>query len=108
MTLIFEFPGTEGLEKIRTTLVLDSHGAKLSIAGKSSCACSCHEVPLALRFIVKGKGNEDPIRLDWVERMIRGSTTKGQADSRLAALEMTTLMVQAYLDTFDCCERKVS
>lgn len=102
----FEFPQTQGLELVRTTVDLDSHGAKVSIVGKSSCVCSCHTVPLVIRFIVKGRGNEDPSRLDWVERMIRGSCPKRKADASLAALEMTTLMVDQYILSTDCCERQ--
>lgn len=100
----FEFPRTPELELIRTSVDLDSSGAKVSIIGKSSCSCACHSLPIVLRFVVKGKGNEDPVRLDWVERMIRGSNSKGKADASAAALEMTSLMVSAYLKSNDCCE----
>ena len=102
----YEFPQTPELALIRTSVDLDSHGAKVSIVGKSSCACSCHVVPVVLRFVVKGKGNEDPVRLGWVERMIRGSNPKCKSDASLAALEMTSLMVSAYLESIICCERR--
>lgn len=109
MLISFEFPQTPELELIRTSVDLDAHGAKVSIIGKSSCSCSdnpsphtsCPGLPIVLRFVVKGKGNEDPTRLDWVERMIRGSNPKGKADAMAAALEMTSLMVSAHLETVD-------
>lgn len=104
----FEFPQTPELKLIRTSVDLTSHGAKVSVIGRSSCACACHSVPVVIRFVVKGKGNEDPTRLDWVERMIRGSCPKALPDASLAALEMTTLMVSAYLSSVDCCERQAS
>lgn len=102
MTINFEFPQTPELELIRTSCELTSHGAKVSIIGHSSCSCACHTLPIVIRFMVKGKGNEDPSRLDWVERMIRGSNAKGKADASIAAFEMTSLMVTEYLRTTNC------
>lgn len=106
--LNFEFPETQGLELIRTSVILDAHGAKVSVMGKTSCPCACHSVPVMIRFVVKGKGNEDPTRLDWVERMIRGSNPKSKVDAGIAALEMTTFLVDRHMQTTQCCERKVS
>lgn len=106
MPLTFEFPEVPGLELMRTSIELDTRGCKVSIVGRTSCTCACHSVPVVIRFIVKGKGNEDPARLDWVERMIRSHNPKCLEDAKLAALEMTTVMVEQY--QHDNCERKVS
>ncbi len=103
--LSFTFPNTPGLEKLRTGILLDARGAKLTIVGLAPCHCRGHETKLVIQYVMKGKGNEDPRRLSLVERMIRGSCPKRQHDAAEAAMELTSILVQAHQERHSECRR---
>jgi len=106
--LSFVFPNTPGLEKVRTGIVLDARGAKLTVVGMIPCRCSCHDVKVVVQYVVKGRGNEDSHRLSLVERMIRGSCPQRYNDAATAALELTNILINNHLDRQDQCKGVVS
>lgn len=101
MTISFTFPESKGLEKVRTGISLDARGAKLTVVGMVPCRCHCHDLKVVIQYVVKGKGNEDRLRLDLVERMIRGSCPLRQQDAANAAKIMTTMLVNDHLNRYD-------
>lgn len=103
----FLFPNTPGLDKVRTGIFLDARGAKLTVVGQVPCHCHCHDVKVVIQYVMKGRGNEDPHRLDLVERMLRGSCPRRQHDAAEAAMEMTSILIQSQLDRSSEC-RKVA
>jgi hypothetical protein len=105
--LSFLFPNTPGLEKVRTGIVLDARGAKLTVVGQVPCHCGGHDINVVVQYVMKGRGNEDPHRLNLVERMIRGSCPQRQQDAAGAAMELTSILVQSHLAKQDSC-RKVA
>jgi hypothetical protein len=106
-TVSYTFPDAPGLDGVRTGIFLDSRGAKLTVVGIVPCRCHCHDVKVVIQYVMKGRGNEDPLRLGLVERMIRGSCPRSQSDAAQAARLMTTLLVNDYLNRTDSC-RKVA
>lgn len=108
--LSFTFPDSKGLERVRTGIALDSRGAKLTVVGQVPCRCHCHDLKVVIQYVVKGRGNEDRLRLDLVERMIRGQCPLRQADAANAAKIMTTLLVNDHLNRYDQdkCKENVS
>lgn len=97
----FLFPESPGLERVRTGIILDSRGAKLTVVGQVPCRCRCHDLKVVIQYVVKGRGNEDRLRLDLVERMIRGSCPLRQQDAANAAKIMTTMLVNDHLNRYD-------
>lgn len=108
MKLSFTFPNNPHLDKVRTSLVLDTHGAKLTVAGSVACSCACNPHTVAIQCIVKGRGNEDVSRLALVERMIRASVPKLRKDGWSAAEDMTTLLVDQHMDRHPACKGVVN
>jgi len=106
--LSFVFPTTPELDRVRTGIVLDARGAKLTVVGMIPCRCTCHDLKVVVQYVVKGRGNEDPYRLSLVERMIRGSCPQRYEDAHAAALELTTILISAHLDRHDACKGAVS
>lgn len=104
----FTFPVSLGLERVRTGIFLDARGAKLTVVGLVPCHCRCHDVKVVIQYVMKGKGNEDPLRLGLVERMIRGSNPLRQQDAEDAALIMTTLLVNDHLNRNNNCKGVVA
>lgn len=103
--LSFTFPNTPGLDQVRTGIFLDARGAKLTTVGLVPCQCGCHDVKVVIQYVMKGRGNEDPLRLGLVERMIRGSCPKRQKDAAEAAMEMTSILIQSHLTKHTECRR---
>lgn len=106
--LSFLFPESSGLDRLRTSIFLDSRGAKLTTVGLVPCRCGCHDLKVVIQYVMKGRGNEDPLRLNLVERMIRGSCPLRHADAAEAALQMTTLLVNDHLNKHDKCIGKAA
>lgn len=106
--LSFTFPTTPGLEKVRTGIVLDARGAKLTVVGLVPCRCACHDLKVVVQYVVKGRGNEDLHRLNLVERMIRGSCPQRYEDASDAALELTSILIDQHLERQDRCKGAVS
>lgn len=110
----FTFPGSVGLEKVRTGIFLDSRGAKLTVVGVVPCHCRgsqsspSHEIKVVIQYVMKGRGNEDRLRLGLVERMIRGSCPLRQQDAEEAAMIMTTLLVNDHLNRHNDCKGVVT
>ena len=104
----FTFPDSIGLEKVRTGIFLDSRGAKLTVVGLVPCHCRCHDVKVVIQYVMKGRGNEDRLRLGLVERMIRGSCPLRQRDAEDAAMIMTTLLVNDHLNRHNDCKGVVT
>jgi hypothetical protein len=102
--LSFVFPNSTGFEKVRTGIALDARGAKLTIVGQVPCRCRCHELKVVIQYVMKGRGNEDLLRLNLVEQMIRGSCPRYLAAATSAALQMTTLLVNDHLNKQDTCK----
>lgn len=105
--LSFTFLTSPGLERLRTSILLDARGAKLTVVGQVPCRCGCHDLKVVIQYVMKGRGNEDPARLNLVERMIRGSCPLRHADAAQAAMAMTTLLINDKLSKQDEC-RKVA
>jgi hypothetical protein len=99
--LSFTFPASPGLEKVRTGIVLDARGAKLTVVGLVPCRCRCHDQKVVIQYVMKGRGNEDRLKLGLVERMIRGSCPLREHDAAEAAKIMTTLLVNDHLNRSD-------
>lgn len=106
--LSFTFPSSPGLDKVRTGITLDGQGAKLTIVGLVPCRCACHTQKVVIQYVVKGRGNEDPHRLDLAERMIRGSCPKRYEDAWSAAEDLTVILVNQYMERHDHCKGVVS
>lgn len=104
----FTFPDSPGLDQVRTGIALDARGAKLTVVGQVPCRCHCHDIKVVIQYVMKGRGNEDPLRLGLVERMIRGSCPRRLADATSAAQQMTTLLVNDHLNKQDDCRKKVA
>lgn len=103
--LSFLFPDSPSLNRVRTGVLLDGRGAKITVVGQVLCICGCHDVKLVVQYVMKGRGNEDPHRLNLVERMIRGSCPQRQADAAEAAMELSSILIQAHLEKHDSCRR---
>lgn len=104
-TLSFTFPSSPGLEKVRTGIRLDAAGAKLTIVGLVPCRCHCHDHKVVIQYVMKGRGNEDRLKLGLVERMIRGSCPLREQDAAEAAKILTTLFINERLNRdSDTCE----
>lgn len=106
--LSYLFPNIPELSRVRTGIVLDSRGAKLTVVGQVPCLCGGHDVKVVIQYVMKGRGNEDPHRLGLVERMIRGSCPQRQHDAAEAAMEMTSILIRSHLDRQSDCGRKVA
>lgn len=102
----FVFPNMEGLDKLRTSVLLDARGAKLTIVGIASSCCGPTKV--VVQSVMKGRGNEDPARLSLVERMIRGSVPNRYQDAWAAAVELTTLLTSEYMSRNHKCKGAVN
>jgi len=102
--LSFTFPMSPNLDRVRTGIVLDARGAKLTIVGQIPCRCRCHHIKVVIQYVMKGRGNEDPLRLNLVEQMIRGSCPRYLQTATAAAEQMTTLLVNDHLNKQDTCK----
>lgn len=106
--LSFTFPDSPGLDRLRTGITLDARGAKLTIVGMVPCRCGSHDIKTVIQYVMKGRGNEDPLRLTLVEQMIRGSCPRYLAVATDAARQMTTLLVNDHLNKQDKCKGAVT